>query len=670
MAGISDLEKQVLREAYPNVRFHEDLDIDRYFELRNAGQLSTALDIYNTKLKNRYPDENKRVQLLTFYRTKDPRFYTLLAENLNFLAEKTVRDIKRVIVFLTDRMSGVNLNDVFSLIRTVESLLSLVKLDRFAIIAEMEKYSRFAAILDFRSNEMKNCSELIRMYISDTISAVNEYRSEQERLKKKEQEQQKKQSISKTFDFSKITFTKEQIAEIVLPSENISIEDKVLTYIVKYWDRAFDRGFENSILLYSRKYKTRHYDVFNSVKIARERGWQDSELLQAVLSNVVSGYYYNIRGDLYLNRNWLRIKTSLLSGNSLVWTPSKNFALLENSKASEKARILEYDGFAKEKTAKTLEASAVHNARSKKRTNEERKTLLISSETMPKTNFERATYSNEIRANFSQRSFSTNPKTQQKTVALLSEKELRAEQKKQAEKYAMMKAAEKKYFSTRTLDFKANAKKQAESEKAFLERQRLEARYKDSEIHRESTRLIKGQTAKNDSPLLKREKTGTSARLNKTSKTSTSRRSSLGKTNNRTTRNTSQSKKQNTTVRANIFVARKNNNFDPATNRSIEQMIKKATGTNYVIYKDLFFKEVRNSIRYVLSATSMNKRSLFKTEQNTAENIIYVFLQRNYNNLYQNWEESNAREEVYELGFNVKSLETIINHWAKNILNK
>lgn len=66
----------------------------------------------------------------------------------------------------------------------------------------------------------------------------------------------------------------------------------------------------------------------------------------------------------------------------------------------------------------------------------------------------------------------------------------------------------------------------------------------------------------------------------------------------------------------------------------------------------------------------MGKQSLFKTEQNTAENIIYSYLERNYSTMYQEWASANEKAEVYELGFNVQSIELIIRHWANRIAKK
>lgn len=636
MVSISELEKQILKEAYPNLSFTDDLDIERYFELRKAGEENTALFIYNNRLRLRYPDEKKRVQLLSFYRTNDPRFYDLLDENLNYLAKNTIEKIKRVIVYITDKMAGVKLDDVFSLISTVESLVSQIKADRFQIIAECEKYTRFARLLDFKAKSMTDASEIIRMYLTDTISSVNAYRNEKERLRQKELELKKKASIV-VLDFSKIQFSEKQIREIVLPNENIQFEDQVLAYIIKYWEKVFDRSFANTILFYSRKYKTRHYDIFNAIKTARIRNWQDSELLQAVLSNVVTGYYYSISGDLYLNRNWQRIKPILINGNKEAFFGKK--ILLQNAKTYFSKNEVSLKNTKNEnKTIELYHKSSFTSDPNKNENHKIKNTLTFKPQ--------------EIYVKKHAKKITTST-----SRLLISKEQLQLEQKKQDEKYAMLKLEEKKYFSVRPKKFMENAKKQAATEKAFLERQRLEAvkqqSSKQTKLAVNNKKNIKADYSKN----LKVTETTNSF------KKRTDRKKSDQKTKTSNPKKTYSKKIEN----VNIFTPIKNNGFDPNHAQSIEQMIKKATGKNYVIHKDLFFKNIRHSIRHILSITNMNKRSIFNTEQNTAENIIYNFLEHNYNNPYQQWESSTSKDRIYELGFNVKTLDQIIKHWLKEI---
>lgn len=646
MNSISELEKKVLREAYPNLSFSDDLDIERYFELRQAGKSDQALSIYNNTLRQRYPEAEMRVQLLAFYRTKDVRFYKLLNESLHFLAQNTIIKIKQIINYITDIMATINLTDPFNLIQKIERLASQISSDRFVVINEMEKYTRFAEILDFRFEEMQKASEITRMYITNTIASVTDYKNEQARLQQKQLAQERERSLVATFDFSKIVFSKDQINQIVLLYENIRVEDKVIAYIIKYWDKAFDRSFENMILLYSRKYKTKHYEIFNTIKIARMRNWQDAEILQSVLANVVSGYYYSITGDVYLNKLWQRIKPVLFSGNEVAWKPPMEEVLLvDDSKHSMTSNLL---------IKQTKQQLSVPQVQTKNET----KTQLGKSQ-VHKTKISRPTNIREVYQKYKTAETISSYKIVQPHL-LISDEELKREQEKIAEKYALMKAEEAKYFSKTKNNFRENAKLLAENEKAFLARQRLEAKkVQSSEViqlpvptqAKTKTVLTKTKTLK---PIVK------SASRSKM-KNNKSTISSTKKT------KTTRTKKTNTT---NFFVPRKINNFDPAKNNSIEHLLKKATGKNYIVYKNLFFKTVRASIRHVLSVTSMNKQSLFKTEQNTAENVIYVFLERNYNNMYQSWENSNARETVYQLGFNVRSIEQIINHWASEVLKK
>lgn len=665
MARIGEVDRKILQEIYPNVRFTDDLDIERYFELRQAGQMQTALSLYNDKLKRKYPDEQMRVKLLTFYRTRDPRFYDVLTENLQLLATSTTTKIKRVIVYITDTIAKVNTKDVFSLIQIVEALVSSFQMDRFSVISEAEKYTRFAHILGFRNQEMKNASEFIRMYITDTLASVTEYKAEQARLKQKEAEIRRTTSSIQTFDFSKVVFSKGQIAEIILPNENIQIEDKVLSYIAKYWDKAYDSRFENMVLLYSRKYKTKHYDIFNSIKTARFRNWQDSELLHSVLSNVVSGYYYSISGDLYLHKNWQRIKPVLKSGNSINWTPTHALEIVS------KPEIIQ-----SEQKILTLDKPKQRSVTIEPKIERRRVALITDKETIQAFNsikdetktikVRSTTHSINIPFSYYQR----DPNTQGSGL-LITHEQLLEEQKKQEEKYALMKQEEHAWLRGSRIAFKENAKRLSENEKMFLEQQRREARKKGSDIKTSIVSSPNVQTNTGKKPaVVTPQPNSKGEKKSRTTLKKNVKKVSAPKRERKSMEEQGHKKKNVSTKNTHLtfFVPRKNNNFDPAKRLSIEQMIKNATGKNYVIHKDIFFKSVRTSIRHVLNATTMKKQSLFKSEQNMAENIIYVFLQRNYSNLYQDWDTSNAKDEVFQLGFNVSSLDMIIKHWASSVL--
>lgn len=330
MVKMSELEKQILKQEYPQLSFSEDLDIERYFELRESGFLREAIILYNSKLKLKYPDEKMRVELMSSFRKHSPRFEELLSESLIQLARKTIIQIKNIIEFITARIAKLDTKDVYSVIQKCEQVVSAISNDRFASISFTQKFSRYAIILNFKPEEMKKSAELIRLYVTDTLSSVNEYKAEQEAIAHK-QKLARSYAPAKTFDFSKIVFTKEQEAAIIIPASINRIEDKVVAYTLKYWNAYSNQAFENAILLYSRKYKTRHFNIFQAVKIGRYRNWRDDEILQAVLLNVVTGYYYSISGDLYLQRQWAKARSTLIPEKKALPAPSED----ENSKITK-----------------------------------------------------------------------------------------------------------------------------------------------------------------------------------------------------------------------------------------------------------------------------------------------------------------------------------------------
>lgn len=97
---------------------------------------------------------------------------------------------------------------------------------------------------------------------------------------------------------------------------------------------------------------------------------------------------------------------------------------------------------------------------------------------------------------------------------------------------------------------------------------------------------------------------------------------------------------------------------------SIKDCIKRITGDSYGIYDELFFRTVRISIRHVLEKSMIQKMSLFGEEENQAEDSIYEYIKKNYENPYQNWLFSENNKYIESLGFKITSIEEIIKDWA------
>lgn len=302
------MQFKILKEEFPYLSFDTDSDIELYFEFRKMGKLKEALLLYNTKLRRKFPDDDMRAELLRCYRSHDPGFKQLLYECIVVLAEKVENRIFYIISVLTENVRSVKISDAYSVIRFAESLLSIISPDRMKAVGFTEKYARYATLLDFKAKEMNRTAELIRMYITDTVESIQDLKREREA---RYQIEQKKKKEALFVDFSKIHFSAHDVARILIPHNISRTEDSVIAYCLKYWNQVFDPAFERIIVLYSKKYRTKHSEIFFAIKNGREHGWKDEEILNAVLSSVVTGYYYNISGDLYLQRTWRYYKAGL-----------------------------------------------------------------------------------------------------------------------------------------------------------------------------------------------------------------------------------------------------------------------------------------------------------------------------------------------------------------------
>jgi len=94
--------------------------------------------------------------------------------------------------------------------------------------------------------------------------------------------------------------------------------------------------------------------------------------------------------------------------------------------------------------------------------------------------------------------------------------------------------------------------------------------------------------------------------------------------------------------------------------KSISDSIKKLSGRAYDVYKDIFLSSVRGHIRSVLLKNRLKPGGVFNDDTNKAENAIYDFIERNYSNAYLDWESSEHRKRVNDLGFELRGLDEII----------
>ena len=532
---MTDIQRRILKEEYPTMSFDSDSDIERYFEMRKQGRQTDALALYNTRLRKKYPNDAQRTELLRYYRSRDPRYAEILHESMIDLAERLVVRTTYVISLLTKDIDSVDLTDAYSVIKLTEGLLSVISPDRYVAISFTEKYVRYAKALNFRYEEMERTAELIRLYVTDTIESVLDFKKEHEERREQRARQTERQREAKraNFDLSRIVFSDEDLARIMIPANITRTEDIVIAYCQKYWNLVGDPAFEKTVFLYTRKYRTKHNEIFQAIKNGRDHGWKDEEILNAVLATVVTGYYYSITGDVYLQRSWARCKAGLTAGGEGQAQTQQPIALTQR-RTSPHMRTYKARRWAAPKTAPKATQRIAQAARA------------------------------------------ITPKATQSPARPI------------------------------VIDNATRGMIKATPIKASVPIARAKA------------------TAAKRVATFKPEKVSTRAR------------------------------------RPKLPVAPA---FKP---NSVADMIRKMTGKTYTVYKDLFFREIRPSIRSTLAASRSGRANPFGTKQNDAEEIMYGFLEAHYDDPYQNWKGSTERKTVEDLGYTIPALEPVISDWIEH----
>jgi hypothetical protein len=329
---ITEIQDELLRLEYPNLLPDHDPDIERYYYLRSLGQSRDALDLYQNRLRVRYPDDEFRTWLLRSYRSHDPGFRGLLAKGYRLLGARSLERVKQILLIIAERAEGYNEKDVYSTIKTAEDILQFLPPERYEAVAGMERFLRYATALELKVKSIARATELVRAYLTDTLSVVEEERrrrtdaqrqmreAELQRLVQADWDSyyyQKKFGVhTPLIDFSAVVFSADDLARIEIPPFR-RVEDQILGYCIKYWNAMNDPAFERILFLYSRKYGKKNYDVYMAIRRGREAKHRDDEILASIMSVLVTGYYYSIQGDLYLQRNWSAIKSALANQKTL-----------------------------------------------------------------------------------------------------------------------------------------------------------------------------------------------------------------------------------------------------------------------------------------------------------------------------------------------------------------
>ena len=303
----------ILQKVFPDLRYGDDPDIGRYFELRKAGRVAEALSIYNRDLRARYPDDAERVVLLNLYRRNDPRFPSFHDRLLWNLYDSVAVRLHANLDALCEPLIGTPLKNTYGVLKAMESVVGMLPPGSHAALNFLDSYVSYAGLLEYREAEVRRIRFLAGEYFAQATDRAPEATDFLARSFEAEERRKKRRQAERNFfDLSKIVFSEADLRRIEIPRNLERKEDRVLAFCVKYWLCVNDPTLERATFLYSRKFGTPHYDVFRAIKTGRARKFTDDEILNRVSTVLSSRYSYSVQGDLYMQRAWRRIKARLL----------------------------------------------------------------------------------------------------------------------------------------------------------------------------------------------------------------------------------------------------------------------------------------------------------------------------------------------------------------------
>jgi hypothetical protein len=95
----------------------------------------------------------------------------------------------------------------------------------------------------------------------------------------------------------------------------------------------------------------------------------------------------------------------------------------------------------------------------------------------------------------------------------------------------------------------------------------------------------------------------------------------------------------------------------------VSDRLRKLSGRDYDLYQDRFFARARPAIRKVLG----RGRGIFFSLPEKAEDLVYRYLRDHYADPYMNWAASGERRQLADQGFDLPSLDPVIDECFRKI---
>ena len=283
-----------------------DNDISRYVTLMEQKQYKEACSLYEKRLVPRYPNELTRIRIIRYYRKGDTRFKEIYAGAVRDIFEKIVATVKKLIHHIASIFEGQN-NNPYEVLKKIDLALRVIPATKAEGLPFVEKLGTYSVLLNYMPEEFSIALDILKRYFDNTLFVKVKIEEKPKNIRPKDiypKEEKKKVTI----DLGKIVFSDEETRMICINSDIKPKSFQVLAYCKLYWRQIFNHELERKIFLYSQKYGTKHFKIFQIIKNCRIRKMTDEVILLEVYSILSSVYQYNMKEDAFMQQAWRKVK--------------------------------------------------------------------------------------------------------------------------------------------------------------------------------------------------------------------------------------------------------------------------------------------------------------------------------------------------------------------------
>ena len=309
-----------------------DRDISLYISLIEVGKYKEAALVYEKRLIPRYTDELTRIRIIRYYRKRDIRFKEIYAGAVRTIFERIVIAVKKLINYIASTFEGKN-NNPYEILKKIDFALKVIPHAKEEGIAFIEKLETYSVLLNYMPEKFNIASDILKRYFDNTLFVKVKIEEKSRDLNFDEYGYSKTENKKVTIDLDKVVFSDEEIKMICINSDITSRSLQVLSYCRLYWRQIFNHDFEKKIFLYSKKYSTNHFRIFQIIKNCRIKKMNDEVILLEIYSLLSNTYQYSLKEDLFMQRVWRQIKPADLSENTTT------AALEEKKEVDDKQKV-------------------------------------------------------------------------------------------------------------------------------------------------------------------------------------------------------------------------------------------------------------------------------------------------------------------------------------------